>query len=77
MHLTAEGERYLEQIKEILGKITNLEDNTNERNQKLNGHIRISAPRGSASLVFLKTASDFMALHPELKISLLFVNRFG
>ncbi|WP_281556371.1 LysR family transcriptional regulator [Thalassomonas sp. RHCl1] len=76
MQLTAEGRYYLEQFKDVLARMENLEDLSHQRQQKVAGNIRISAPRGSAGLGFLKAASDFMKLHPQVKISWLFVNRF-
>ncbi|WP_274038393.1 LysR family transcriptional regulator [Thalassomonas viridans] len=76
MQLTAEGNYYLEQFKDVLGRMENLENVSHERQQKVAGHLRISAPRGSAGLGFFKAASDFMKQHPQVKISWLFVNRF-
>ncbi|WDE00305.1 LysR family transcriptional regulator [Thalassomonas actiniarum] len=76
MQLTAEGSYYLGQFKDVLGRMENLENVAHERQQKVAGHLRISAPRGSAGLGFFKAASDFMKQHPQVKISWLFVNRF-
>ena len=76
MSLTAEGKQYLEQFKSIIGNIERLENKSDDLNKELSGHITISAPCGSASLGFLKSTSDFMKLHPKVKISWLFVNRF-
>ena len=76
MHLTAEGSRYLEEFKEVLGRISTLENSTQQSDAELSGQLTISAPRGSVSLGFLKVASEFMAIHPEVKISWLFLNRF-
>ena len=76
MSLTAEGKQYLEQFKSIIGSVEQLENKTDDLNKELSGHLTISAPCGSASLGFLKSTSDFMKLHPKVKISWLFVNRF-
>jgi len=76
MSLTAEGKQYLEQFKSIIGNIEQLENKSDSLNKELSGHITISAPCGSASFGFLKSTSDFMKLHPKVKISWLFVNRF-
>lgn len=76
MHLTSEGEYYLEQFKEIIGRIENLEDVAQQREQKISGHITISAPQGSATLGYLDAVSAFIKRHPELRVSWLFVNRF-
>lgn len=76
MNLTAEGIRYLQEFKEILNKVSHLENSTDGENKSLTGHIRVSAPRGFASLGFLNAASEFMKLNKDVKISWLFVNRF-
>lgn len=76
MSLTAEGKQYLEQFKNIIGNIERLENKSDDLNKELSGYVTISAPCGSASLGFLKSTSDFMKLHPKVKISWLFVNRF-
>mgnify|MGYP000474394013 CR=1 FL=1 len=76
MQLTAEGSYYLEQFRDVLGRMENLENVSHERQQRVAGHLRISAPRGSAGLGFLQAASDFIKQHPEVRISWLFVNRF-
>ncbi len=76
MSLTAEGKQYLEQFRNIIGSVERLENKSDDLNRVLSGHLTISAPSGSASLGFLKSVSDFMKLHPKVKISWLFVNRF-
>jgi len=76
MSLTAEGKQYLEQFRNIIGSVEQLENKSDDLNRILSGHLTISAPSGSASLGFLKSVSDFMKLHPKVKISWLFVNRF-
>lgn len=76
MSLTAEGKQYLEQFRNIIGSVEQLENKSDDLNRVLSGHLTISAPSGSASLGFLKSVSDFMKLHPKVKISWLFVNRF-
>ncbi|MCW8833137.1 MAG: LysR family transcriptional regulator [Colwellia sp.] len=76
MSLTAEGKQYLEQFRDILNSVERLENKSDDLHRVLTGHLTISAPSGSASLGFLKSTSDFMKLHPRVKISWLFVNRF-
>ncbi|WP_246129164.1 LysR family transcriptional regulator [Colwellia demingiae] len=76
MSLTAEGKQYLEQFRNIVGSVERLENKSDDLNRVLSGHLTISAPSGSASLGFLKSVSAFMKLHPKVKISWLFVNRF-
>jgi len=76
MHLTSEGEYYLEQFKDIVARIDNLEDISSERQQKVAGHLTISAPQGSSSLGYLQSTSEFIKRHPDIRISWLFLNRF-
>ncbi|MEH6454440.1 MAG: LysR family transcriptional regulator, partial [Psychromonas sp.] len=76
LSLTAEGKQYLEQFKNIISSIERLENKSDDLNKVLSGHLTISAPSGSASLGFLKSTSEFMNLHSQVKISWLFVNRF-
>jgi len=77
MHLTNEGEYYIEQFKDIIARIDDLEDIANQRQQKIAGHLHISAPQGSASLGFLQSASDFLKHYPNVRISWMFMNRFA
>jgi len=76
MHLTSEGEFFLEQFEDIIARVDNLEDIASERQQKISGQLCISAPQGSASLGFLQTANKFIKRHPDVRISWLFLNRF-
>jgi DNA-binding transcriptional LysR family regulator len=76
MHLTSEGRFYQAQFKDIIARIDNLEDITNERQQRVAGHLCLSAPQGSASLGYLKSTSDFIKKHPDVRVSWLFLNRF-
>ena len=76
MHLTGEGEYYLEQFRDILARIDGLEDIASERQQRVAGHLSISAPLGSASLGYLQSTSEFIKRHPDIRISWLFLNRF-
>ena len=76
MHLTSEGKYYLEQFKDIIARVDSLEDIASERQQRVAGHLCISAPQGSASLGYLQSTSDFIKHHPDVRISWLFLNRF-
>ena len=76
MHLTSEGEYYLEQFKEIIARIDSLENIASERLQQVAGNLTISAPQGSAALGYLHSTSEFIKRHPDVRISWLFLNRF-
>ena len=46
MHLTAEGEQYYKEFKEITEKIEHLESKDEGLDGSLKGHITVSAPQG-------------------------------
>ncbi|MGF1757610.1 LysR family transcriptional regulator [Photobacterium sagamiensis] len=76
MHLTAEGQYYLDEFRDVLTRLNNLEANANERQHKVAGHLRITAPHNSGSLGIQNLISDFLKLHPEVKLSWMLVNRY-
>ena len=76
MHLTSEGEYYLEKFRDIISRVDNLEDISSKRQQKISGQLCISAPQGSTALGYLQSASHFLKRHPHVRISWLFLNRF-
>lgn len=76
MHLTAEGVFYIERFKDIVSRIDELDNIAHERQQKIAGNIRISAPLGSSELGVLESTSEFVKQHPDVKVSWMFVNRF-
>ena len=76
MHLTAEGSYYLEQFKDVLLRLDELETSANERQQRIAGHIRITAPYNSGKLGAVGILSDFLKQYPEVKLSWMLVNRY-
>lgn len=76
MHLTAEGSYYLEQFKDVLLRLDELETSATERQQRIAGHIRITAPYNSGKLGAVNILSDFLKLYPEVKLSWLLINRY-
>lgn len=76
MHLTAEGRFYLEQFKEVLARLDALEALTSVRQQKVTGHLRMTTPMSISRLGIQHKVSDFLCLHPDLKVSWMLVNRY-
>lgn len=76
MHLTAEGQFYLEQFKDVLERLDSLEMLTSERQQKVTGHLRMTTPINIGRLGIQKKVSDFLSLHPDVTLSWMLVNRF-
>lgn len=76
MHLTAEGSYYLDQFKDVLLRLDELETSANERQQRIAGHIRITAPYNSGKLGAVGILSDFLKQYPEVKLSWMLVNRY-
>lgn len=76
MHLTAEGSYYLEQFKDVLARLDELETSAPERQQRIAGHIRITAPYNSGKLGLQHVLSDFLKRNPDVKLSWMLVNRY-
>ncbi|MCW8328785.1 LysR family transcriptional regulator [Photobacterium sp. SDRW27] len=76
MHLTAEGRYYLEQFKDVIMRLDNLETNAHQRQKRIAGHIRLTAPFNSGHLGVQYLLSDFLKQYPEVKLSWMLVNRY-
>lgn len=76
MHLTAEGEQYYKEFREITEKIELLESKDEALDGTLKGQIKVSAPQGSEALGFLDAACEFLKQNPQVKVSWMFVNRY-
>lgn len=76
MHLTAEGEFYSQQFRAILQQLDQLESSASERQDKVAGHLRITAPMHIGALHFQHKISEFLTLYPEVTLSWLLVNRY-
>lgn len=76
MHLTAEGQFYLEQFKDVLQRLDDLEALTSERKQSVSGHLRMTAPMNIGRLGVQGVVSEFLRSHPDVKLSWMLVNRF-
>ncbi|WP_116364286.1 LysR family transcriptional regulator [Parahaliea mediterranea] len=70
LHLTEEGGRSLPQIQQLLGGIEALERGFVEREDRVEGRLRISAPVSFAARHLAPLLCDFQQLHPALEIDL-------
>ena len=75
MHLTAEGMYFLEQFKEIVYRFDSLENRSAESQNKIAGHLRVTAPPGIGQLGVSNLISQFIKQYPEVELTCLLVNR--
>ncbi len=76
MHLTSEGQFYLEKFRDLLARLDSLETVTHERQQKIAGHLQVTTPMNANEMGLHLQFAEFTRQHPEVKISLLMLNRF-
>ena len=68
--LTHEGSAFLEDCQRILADIANAEASVSEGGVKASGHLRVTAPAGFGRRHVAPLAPSFLALHPEVSLSL-------
>ncbi|WP_081879089.1 LysR family transcriptional regulator, partial [Photobacterium sanctipauli] len=76
MHLTAEGQYYGEEFKAVIAKLDALEVGAYERQHRIAGHLRLTAPANSGKLGVQVQISEFLKKHPDVTLSWLLVNRY-
>ena len=76
MHLTADGVFYLERFRELLASISDLETATRHRQQTVSGHRRITLPMNAYQLGLQNTLASFAREYPQVRLSLLLLNRY-
>jgi len=76
MRLTEEGRHYLTAFEALLGNVDALEQESQQRQGKISGQLRISAPLHIGHFGLQSLLSDFICQHTEVKISWLLVNRY-
>ncbi len=76
MNLTAEGEFYLEQFRDLLTRLDSLESITHARQHRITGRLRITMPMNAYQLGLQEQFAQFTAQFPGVKLSLLLLNRF-
>ncbi len=76
MHLTNEGYFYLDRFTELLAQLDSLETVSQERQQRISGHLHVTTPMNADELGLHLLFAEFTRLNPEVKISLLMLNRY-
>ena len=76
MNLTAEGQLFLPEFREILARLDGLEDVLHAERQKIAGTLKITTPEHSQGLGLQAAISGFLARYPEVRITWLQLNRF-
>jgi DNA-binding transcriptional LysR family regulator len=68
--LTHEGSAFLEDCQRLLSEIANAEASVSAGGVKASGHLRITAPAGFGRRYVAPLVPRFLALHPEVSLSL-------
>jgi DNA-binding transcriptional LysR family regulator len=68
--LTHEGSAFLEDCQRLLSEISNAEASVSAGGVKASGHLRITAPAGFGRRHVAPLVPRFLALHPEVSLSL-------
>jgi DNA-binding transcriptional LysR family regulator len=68
--LTHEGSAFLEDCQRILAEIANAEASVSAGGVKASGHLRITAPAGFGRRHVAPLVPKFLALHPDVSLSL-------
>jgi DNA-binding transcriptional LysR family regulator len=68
--LTHEGSAFLEDCQRILADLANAEASVSEGGVKASGHLRITAPAGFGRRHVAPLVPQFLALHPDVSLSL-------
>ncbi len=76
MHLTAEGQFYLEQFRDLLARLDALESKSYERQQRVAGHLRITTPMNIHQLGIQRVFAEFISRYPQVSLSWLLLNRY-
>lgn len=70
LSLTHEGSAFLEDCQRILAEIANAEASVSAGGVKASGHLRITAPAGFGRRHVAPLVPKFLALHPDVSLSL-------
>ncbi|MBY5991319.1 LysR family transcriptional regulator [Ferrimonas balearica] len=76
MHLTEEGRYFHREFEQILARVDQLESGASDRQGRIAGHLRITAPQNSAQLGLQKSFSGFLKAQPAVSLSWMMVNRY-
>ncbi|WP_028624548.1 LysR family transcriptional regulator [Pseudomonas sp. Ant30-3] len=70
VRLTAEGERFYERVKEILGNVAEATSMFGQSGSTLRGRLRVDIPTAFAQPGLIASLRDFTVLYPEIDLSL-------
>jgi len=68
--LTPEGQTFLEDCQRVLAELAGAEAAVSQGSAQARGHLRLTAPAGFGRRHVAPLVASFLALHPELRISL-------
>jgi len=73
--LTPEGQAFLEDCQRVLAELHGAEAAVSQGGARASGHLRVTAPAGFGRRHVAPLVPGFLALHPELRISLNLADR--
>ncbi len=76
LSLTHDGQMYLEKIDEILTGVSELEQLAEDSHLTVRGSLKVTAPTFLGRHILEPLLPGFLIQHPEVKVSLLLVDRF-
>jgi len=68
MHLTSEGQHFLDEFKRILAQLNELKTGVSTRKNKIAGDLKITSPENAQGLGFDKKISDFILQYPDVNV---------
>lgn len=75
MALTAAGQRYAEDAREIVARMTALEEDLREGSNVLRGMLRMTAPTAYGQRFVVPAVAAFMASHPAVEVHLMLTDK--
>ena len=75
MTLTEAGQRYVEEARDILVRLTALEEDIADRGESLSGTIRLTSSAALGRLHVVPLVIEFMKRHPEVEIDMLLTDK--
>ncbi|WP_424941183.1 LysR family transcriptional regulator [Aliiroseovarius sp. S253] len=75
MSLTEAGQRYVGEARDILARMTALEEGIAEDDGRLRGVVRMTCSAALGRRLVVPLVNDFMSLHPDLEIELLMTDK--
>ena len=76
MRLTPEGEFFDQQFRQILSQVDNLESSIIERQQRIEGKLRITSPQNIGLSGINPQIADFLKDNPRVDLSWVMINRY-